>query len=69
MKHRILRLPEVCEWTGLATSTVYYLMAKGRFPRQIRISPAVVGWKSSDIEGFLAEREQESIKNRKKKSS
>lgn len=46
---RFLRRREVLTATGLPCSTMYHLMSRGLFPRNVKISPRLVGWKESDI--------------------
>jgi len=59
---RILRKPAVKALIGVAAdSTLYDLMAAGRFPRPINIGARAVGWVESEvydwIESRMAERE------------
>jgi len=57
MSHtRILRLKEVRERTGLATSSIYALMADGKFPRPARLSERTVGWPENEVDDFVAAR-------------
>lgn len=51
-----LRLPEVLARTGLARSTVYELVAAGKFPAPVRLGPRRVGWAESEIEKWAMER-------------
>ena len=53
---RILRLPEVLARVGLGRSTVYQLMAAGDFPASVRLTPNSVGWRSDDIDAWIASR-------------
>ncbi len=53
---RILRLPEVLVRVGLSRSTVYQLMAAGDFPASVRLTPTSVGWRSDDIDAWIASR-------------
>lgn len=53
---RHLRRPAVEEWTGLSRSGIYDLMAKGSFPRPIRLTQKAVAWRESDIAAWLAQR-------------
>jgi prophage regulatory protein len=46
---RFLRREDVEYITGLATATLYEQMARGDFPRPIRITPRRVAWLESDI--------------------
>jgi len=53
---RILRRPEVEKICGLRQSRIHELEAQGLFPRRIRISDRAVGWRSDEIEQWLASR-------------
>ena len=53
---KILRLPEVLSTVGLSRSSLYALIAKGDFPRQIRLSPRTSGWRLSDVEDWIKRR-------------
>ena len=45
----ILRRPEVERLTGLRRSSLYALIAAGKFPRPIPLSEKSVGWLESEI--------------------
>lgn len=49
MVQAILRRPDVERVTGLPRSSLYDLVAKGKFPAPIRLSPRAVGWLEQDI--------------------
>lgn len=53
---KILRLPQVKEYTGFPTSTIYDHVKKGFLPKPINIGPRAVGWRLSDLEKWLEER-------------
>ena len=53
---KILRLPEVMAITGLSRSTIYAYMDKGTFPKAMKLGERAIGWLSSDIETWIAER-------------
>lgn len=53
----IYRIQRVSIITGLGRSTIYGLMAEGKFPCQIKLSARAVGWTSTSIFQWLAERE------------
>jgi prophage regulatory protein len=57
---KILRRNEVESICGLSCTTIYRLMGKGEFPRQIKISPRSVGWLESDILDYLQKRVESS---------
>lgn len=48
-----LRRPAVQELTGLSRSTIYNLMAKGAFPRPIKLTGKAVAWPEGAIERWL----------------
>lgn len=52
----ILRRRDVERATGLSRSTLYALMADGKFPRPIRLSLRAVGWLESDLQEWQAAR-------------
>jgi prophage regulatory protein len=55
MTDRILRRPEVQNKTGLPTSTLYAMIADGRFPRPVKIGKRAVGWLEGQVETWIAE--------------
>ena len=54
----LLRKPIVMERTGLANSTLYYLIAKGDFPTPVKLGARSVAWKSSEIDEWINSRER-----------
>ncbi len=54
---RILRKPAVLERVGFSGTTLWRLERAGKFPRSIRLSVGTVGWRESDIERWITERE------------
>jgi prophage regulatory protein len=61
---RILRLPQVCEVTGLCRSMIYQLEAERRFPRRIKIGVRAVGWLEQEVQEWLTQRVEESRRTR-----
>lgn len=57
MTDRILRLPQVRELCGVGRSTLYDWMAKGLFPRPVKLGARAVGWRADDISAWLESRE------------
>lgn len=56
---RILRAREVFgkgSRTGLPETSGRRLMAEGKFPRQVRLSPRCVGWLESEVDAWIASR-------------
>lgn len=52
----IHRRPAVEKFTGLKRSAIYDGIAKGTFPRPVKLGPKAVGWRESAIREWLAER-------------
>lgn len=56
MSERICRLPDVKAQTGLSRSTLYAMMAGGRFPKPMKLGERAVGWTEADIAAWLESR-------------
>ena len=56
MGDRLLRRREVEKITGLGRSSIYRLMQKCEFPRPVRVGPAAVRWRESDIRAWVESR-------------
>ena len=56
MHDRLLRRRQVEEITGLSRSSIYRLMQDGGFPRPVKVGPAAVRWRASDITAWLESR-------------
>ena len=56
MQDRLLRRRQVEEITGMSRSTIYKMMQNGDFPRPVKIGPAAVRWRSSDIRAWVESR-------------
>lgn len=58
MNHKILRLKEVQRMTGLSRSTIYAEIAKGKFPKQVKLTGArSVGWHESAVIQWIESRQ------------
>jgi prophage regulatory protein len=55
LQHKLLRLPQVKQTTGLSKSTIYARIAEGTFPKQIPLGRRLVVWVESDIQNWIAE--------------
>jgi len=49
----ILRMPEVKRLTGLGRTSIYQMMADGKFPRAVSLGSRAVGWVVRDIRAWL----------------
>ena len=61
MKHKILRLPDVKNSTGLSRSSIYLRIAEDDFPKSISLGGRAVGWLESDIQKWLDDRIAQSM--------
>ena len=52
-----LRRPAVEEITGLSRTTIYALMARGDFPKPVKLTGKAVAWPESAIASWLASRQ------------
>lgn len=50
------RLPSVKTLTGLSRSTIYRLIADGKFPKPIKLGERASGWRQSELEVWLESR-------------
>lgn len=57
MTDRILRKAEVLFFTGLSHTTLWRLEQEGQFPRRVLLSKGAVGWRASEVEAWIAERQ------------
>ena len=53
MHDRLLRRRDVERITGMSRSSIYRLMRTQEFPVAIKVGPAAVRWKESDITSWL----------------
>jgi prophage regulatory protein len=52
----LIRLAEVSRSVGLPRSTIYALIAKGQFPRPIKLSERSSAWRSDELEAWVEAR-------------
>ena len=50
---RALRLPQVCQMTGLGRSMIYQLQAERCFPQRIKLGERAVAWLESEVQTWL----------------
>ncbi len=50
---RMLRLPDVCEATGMSSTTIWRREKDGQFPRRRRLGANLVAWRSDEIEAYI----------------
>jgi prophage regulatory protein len=51
---RILRRPDVEAMTGLRRTRLDELEREGKFPQRVRISERATGWRSDEVEAWVA---------------
>ncbi|MFL7961006.1 helix-turn-helix transcriptional regulator [Pseudomonas kielensis] len=54
---KILRLRDVEAIVGLKRSTIYRKISEGHFPRQRLLCGSSVGWRNSEIQAWIRQRE------------
>lgn len=62
--NRVLRLPEVCEMTGLSRSTIYLLMGRKAFAEPIKLSSRAIGFRAGDVAAWIDGRSGEAPRPR-----
>ena len=60
MTQTFLRLGDVQRVTGLTRSTIYDMVSKGEFPKQVLLGARAVGW----VENEVAEWQRKKVANR-----
>jgi prophage regulatory protein len=55
----IIRLPLMLEMIGVSRTTIYRMMDKGEFPKQVKLgrNSRSMGWKAKDFEKWVETRE------------
>ncbi|MGF6493939.1 prophage regulatory protein [Luteibacter sp. 621] len=53
---KFLRLPQVCERTGLSRAQVYRLQAAGKFPCRVKLALSTSAWVESEIQAWATAR-------------
>lgn len=55
---KIIKLPEVIEYTALSRSSIYAYIQQNKFPAPIRLGKRAVGWSMEAIQKWVGERSQ-----------
>lgn len=50
------RKKRVLDRTGLSNSTLYELMAAGKFPKPVKIADRCVAWPANEVDAWIADR-------------
>jgi prophage regulatory protein len=54
--YEIYRMGKVIQLTGLSRSSIYRLEALGLFPSRIKLSVSASGWRSEEVQSWIANR-------------
>jgi prophage regulatory protein len=52
----IIKLPQLIDKTKVSRAAVYAMIARGEFPRPVRLGRRSVGWRVEDIDAWIADR-------------
>ena len=52
-KLKIIKLPKVIEMTTFCRTTIYRLIKKGEFPKQIKLAERSSGWLENEVLDYL----------------
>lgn len=55
---RIIRAKEVVKMTGLSRTTIWRLEKKGTFPKRVSLGAGSVGWRFSEVQSWMQQREE-----------
>lgn len=53
---RLLRLPEVTQKVGIKKDAIYFRVARGEFPKPIRLGYRAVAWLESEVDQWISNR-------------
>jgi len=56
----LIKLPEVISKTTLKKSSIYSLMLKGEFPKNIKLGERAVAWNSDQIDEWILKKVKQS---------
>ena len=59
MLPEILRRKDIENRFGLSRSTIYAMMADGRFPKSVKLGHRAVGWRSDDLQTWFENMQEE----------
>jgi prophage regulatory protein len=52
--HRIIRLPELIDRTGMSRTRIYASMGDGTFPASVKLGARAVGWREGEVDAWIA---------------
>ncbi len=66
MDNQIIKLPAVIKLSALSSATIYRLIKKGEFPKQIKLSSRASAWVEQEVLDWIDERIEDRYENDKK---
>jgi prophage regulatory protein len=60
MMNMLMTIQQVCNATSLSRTTIWRLQQQSKFPESIRLSSCRVAYRSTEIEDWIASRQQSS---------
>lgn len=60
MNDRLLKISEVCNKVSFSRDTIYKMMSRDEFPKQIKVGKRSVRWKESVIDKWIDQAEENS---------
>jgi prophage regulatory protein len=58
MSERILRFAELSKKVGLGRTAIYAAIDAGTFPRPVKLTERASGWRESEVDAWIAARQQ-----------
>jgi prophage regulatory protein len=55
---RILRFAELSRKVGLQRTAIYAAIDAGKFPRPVKLTERASGWRESEVDAWIAARQQ-----------
>lgn len=55
-KRRMLKLPEVCDRTGIGRASIYSKAASGTFPSPVKLGPRASAWPEDEVDNWIEAR-------------
>ncbi|MEY8214047.1 MAG: AlpA family phage regulatory protein [Colwellia sp.] len=59
---KIIRIKGLVEKTGLSSCTIWRLRKTNEFPKSIQLSERLIGWRESEINEWLANKNHKDLK-------
>jgi len=53
---KLMRLPEVMEFTGLSRPQIYRMVDDGTFPQRVVLAKRAIAWRQSEVKTWIESR-------------